>query len=74
MTRMGVSECFFWYRLNPGVPDKIQRAVKWCVCVLELIIALSCQFRIPYVCQQTESNLLLLSTKIIPFFSLLRII
>jgi len=35
-----VGECFFWYRLTPFVPDKIQRAVKWlCVCVCVLVHA-----------------------------------
>jgi len=37
-----VGECFFWYWLNRGVPDKIQRAVKrLCVCVCVCLCTLS---------------------------------
>ena len=28
-----MAKCTFWYQLTQIVPDKVQRAVKWCVCV-----------------------------------------
>jgi len=34
-----VGECFFWYRLNEVVLDKIQRAIKrLCVCVIVMAV------------------------------------